>query len=69
MAKRGALMTGRYAHAQQFRRCNRELKFVRTRPGRLIRDIGRKTEGNAALRKVFAVPLSKAMQIRQQRQN
>jgi IS5 family transposase len=69
VAKRAALMVGRYAHAKQFRRCNRALKLLRIRLGRLIRDIGRKTEGNAALRKVFAAPLSKAMQIRSQRQN
>jgi IS5 family transposase len=69
VAKRAALMVGRYAHAKQFRRCNRALKLLRTRLGRLIRDIRRKTEGDARLREVFAVPLSKAMQIRQQRQN
>jgi IS5 family transposase len=60
VAKRAALMVGRYAHAKQFRRCNRALKLLRTRLGRLIRDIGRKTERNAALRKVFAGPLVRA---------
>ena len=68
VAKRAALMAGRYAHAKQFKRCNRELRFLRTRLGRLIRDIRRKIEGDEALREVFAVPLSKAMQIRRQRQ-
>jgi len=38
-------MAGRYAHAKQFKRHNRELKFLRTRLGRMIRDIRRKTEG------------------------
>jgi len=69
VAKRAALMTGRYAHAKQFRRANRELRFLRTRLGRLIRDIGRKIDGDAALEEVFAVPLGKAMRIRHQRQN
>jgi len=69
VAKRAAVMAGRYAHAKQFKRCNRELRFLRTRLGRLIRDIRRKTEGDAALEEAFAVPLSKAMQIRHQRQN
>ena len=69
VAKRAALMAGRYAHAKQFKRCNRELKFLRTRLGRLIRDIRRKTADEEKLREVFAVPLSKAMQIRRQRQN
>ncbi len=69
VAKRAALMAGRYAHAKQFKRCNRELKFLRTRLGRLIRDIRRKTDGDEALEEVFAGPLGKAMRIRHQRQN
>jgi IS5 family transposase len=56
LAKRAALMAGRYAHAKQFKRAGRELKFLRTRLGRLIRDIGRKIEGNAVLREALAVP-------------
>ena len=35
VAKRAALMAGRYAHAKQFKRHNRQLKFLRTRLGRL----------------------------------
>ena len=68
VAKIAAIKAGRYAHAKQFRRHNRELRFLRTRLGRLIRDIRRKTEDNTALREVFAVPLSRARQIRSQRQ-
>ncbi len=68
VAKRAALMAGRYAHAKQFKRCNRELRFLRTRLGRLIRDIRRKIDGDQTLEEVFAVPLGKAMQIRRQRQ-
>ena len=68
VAKRAVLMAGRYAHAKQFKRCNRELRFLRTRLGRLIRDIGRKIDGVARLQEIFAVPLSKAMRIRRQRQ-
>jgi IS5 family transposase len=68
VAKRAALMAGRYAHAKQFKRYNRALKFLRTRLGRVIRDIERKTEGDAALREVFAIPLSRARQVRTQRQ-
>jgi IS5 family transposase len=40
---------GRYTHAHQFNRARRELKFLRTRLGRIIRDIRRKIEGNTAL--------------------
>ena len=69
VGKRAALMAGRYAHAKQFKRRNRELRFLRTRLGRLIRDIGRKTDGDDALEQVFARPLAKASQIRHQRPN
>jgi IS5 family transposase len=68
VAKRAALMAGRYTHAHQFKRANRELKFLRTRLGRLIRDITRKTRSNAGLREAFEAPLRKAMRIRDQRQ-
>jgi len=49
VAKRAAMMAGRYAHAKQFKRHNRRLKFLRTRLGRLIRDIGRKIDGDEAI--------------------
>ncbi len=68
LAKRAAMMAGRYAHAKQFKRMGRELKFLRTRLGRLIRDIERKIEGDRALEEVFATPLVKARQIRGQKQ-
>jgi IS5 family transposase len=42
VAKRAAIMVGRYTHAHQFKRARRELKFLRTRLGRIIRDIRRK---------------------------
>ena len=68
VGKRAALMAGRYAHAKQFKRSKRELRFLRIRLGRLIRDIRRKIESTDKLEQVFAVPLNKAMRIRQQRQ-
>jgi IS5 family transposase len=36
----------RYAHAKQFKRANRALRKLRTYLGRVIRDIGRKCDGN-----------------------
>lgn len=54
VAKRAAIMVGRYIHAHQFKRANRELRFLRKRLGRLIRDIGRKTTGDEALTARFA---------------
>src|SRR3989304_819871 len=49
VAKRAAMMAGRYAHAKQFKRHHREMRFLRTRLGRLIRDIRRKITGQADL--------------------
>ncbi len=68
VARHAAMMAGRYAHAKQFKRMNKQIKFLRTRLGRLIRDIRRKTESDERLREIFALPLSKAMQIRSQKQ-
>ena len=53
VAKRAAIMVGRYTHAHQFKRARRELKFLRTRLGRVIRDIRRKIDGDAALEARF----------------
>jgi IS5 family transposase len=62
------MMAGRYAHAKQFKRYHRELRILRTRLGRLIRDIRRKIAGQANLEAVFEWPLTKANQIRSQQQ-
>ncbi len=68
VAKRAAVMAGRYAHAKQFKRHRRELRFLRTRLGRLVRDIRRKTADDEGLREAFAIPLSRADQVRRQEQ-
>src|SRR5215510_7700369 len=68
LAKRAALMAGRYAHAKQFKRHTREIRFLRTRLGRLIRDIRRKIANDRRLRSVFAHPLLRAEIVRGQRQ-
>ena len=68
VAKRAAVMAGRYAHAKQFNRQRRAVRFLRSRLGRLIRDIRRKIKGDEALEEVFAIPLSRADQVRRQRQ-
>jgi IS5 family transposase len=64
VAKRAAIMVGRYTHAHQFRRARRALKFLRTRLGRVIRDIRRKTADNAALAERFAELLGLAVRVR-----
>ena len=68
VAKQAAMMAGRYAHAKQFNRHQRQLRLLRTRLGRLIRDIRRKIAGNADLEAAFTWPLSRADQIRSQQQ-
>jgi len=57
-----------YAHAKQFKRHRRQLRTLRSRLGRIIRDIRRKVEGQDALEEAFALPLSRATQIRSQQQ-
>lgn len=42
VAKYAAIKASRYAHAKQFRRMRRQLRFLKTRLGRLLRDLGRK---------------------------
>ena len=61
------MMAGSYAHAKQFKRMNRQIKFLRTRLGRIIRDIGRKIDGDEDLWGIFAVALSRAAQSRGQK--
>ncbi len=68
LAKRAAIMVGRYSHAHQFKRARRALKFLRTRLGRLIRDIERKIAGDPALEGRFDPLLRLARQVRLQDQ-
>ena len=69
VGKHALIAYQRYAHAKQFKRANRALRSVRTYLGRVFRDIIRKTKGDAALRAIFAEPLSLAFRVRHQRQN
>src|SRR4051795_1276159 len=68
IAKTAAMMAGRYAHAKQFKRHQRQLRILRSRLGRIIRDIHRKIEGQTVLENAFALPLGRASQIRSQQQ-
>ena len=60
LAKRAAMMAGRYAHAKQFKRHRRQLRFLRSRLGRIIRDIRRKIAGQADIEAGFEWPLARA---------
>src|SRR5262249_27105128 len=63
-ATRAVWRAGVYPHPKNSTRPRRQLRILRTRLGRLIRDIRRKIAGNAELEAVFAWPLSRADQIR-----
>jgi len=69
VAKRAAIMIGRYIHAHQFKRARRALRFLRARLGRVIRDIRRKTEGDAPLEVRFRSLLDLAVKVRLQDQH
>jgi IS5 family transposase len=60
VAKRALMLSGRYRHAKQLKRARREEKFIRTRLGRVIRDIGRQLNEREELRPYFSEALSKA---------
>jgi len=67
VAQRAAMMAGRYAHAKQFNRHRRQLRLLRIRLGRLIRDIRRKIAGRP-IEAAFEAALARAVQIRSQQQ-
>src|SRR3954463_10142063 len=68
IAKRSAMMASRYAHAKQFKRHQRQLRILRSRLGRIIRDIHRKIARRRELAAVFEAPLARAAQSRSQQQ-
>ena len=59
---------GPLAHAKQFKLHQRQLRILRSRLGRIIRDIRRKIEGQPVLEDAFALPVGRATQIRSQQQ-
>ena len=68
VAKHALIWVDRYLHAHQFKRAHRELRFLRARLGRVIRDVRRKIHGDAALEERFDPLLSLASWVRQQTQ-
>jgi IS5 family transposase len=66
VAKRAAIMVGRYSHAHQFKRAGKALKFLRTRLGRVIRDIVRQIDGKPELQARFAHLLDLTTKVRLQ---
>lgn len=69
VVKRAAIKSGRYRHAKQMKRAKREEQFIRTRLGRVIRDISRKMQGNEALKDIFVGDLLKAFTLQKQQRH
>lgn len=65
-AKWAARRAANLLHRGRRQAGQRELKWLRTRLGRVIRDIGRKIADDTALRNLFAEPLARAETIRTQ---
>jgi IS5 family transposase len=55
------MMAGRYGHAKQFNRHRPQLRILRSRLGRLIRDIGRKIAGHEQIDAAFASAASSSI--------
>src|SRR5215212_1918401 len=68
VGKRALIQYQRYAHAKQFKRANKALRRLRTILGRVIRDVTRKITGSEGLESAFALPLSLARRVKDQRQ-
>jgi len=68
VGKRALIQYQRYAHAKQFKRANKRLRRLRTMLGCVIRDVTRKIAARPELTEVFALPLSLARRVRDQRQ-
>jgi IS5 family transposase len=69
-AKTYALMAGRYAHAKQFKRMRMMNKKLKSRLGRIVRDIERQLpKNNLLLQQVFNLELAQAKQLINQQQN
>jgi IS5 family transposase len=66
LGKQTLIMQQRYAHARQFGRAKKALRKLRTYLGCVIRDIGRKIEGDPRHEDKFAWLLSLARRVRQQ---
>ncbi len=68
VVQKASIKVGRYIHAKQMRRARKELKFMRVRLGRLIRDVERKVKNvTQELPRDFYDILRKAKQIHKQK--
>ena len=68
VGKRLRIPDQRSAHAKPFKRGNKALRRLRTRLGRVIRDVARKIAMGPDLAEAFAGPLALARRVKDQRQ-
>lgn len=66
VGKLALIKSQRYAHARQFKRQRREVRFLRTRLGRLMRDLKRKTADQPELAKLISGELENAGKVHAQ---
>ena len=67
VSKTALVMSGRYFHARQTKRANKEIRHLKTWLGRVIRDISRKIAGCKALEEYFDEALSLAVRLYNQK--
>ena len=60
VGKRALYQVGRYTHARQMKRAAKQIRKLKTYLGRVLRDIQRKTEGDADKQKAFREALALA---------
>jgi IS5 family transposase len=67
LAKKKLLMSGRYAHAKQYKRMKKATGSLRTYLGRIIRDVQRKTINNPDIATKFSALLDMAIRLKEQK--
>lgn len=69
LSKNALFMQGRYRHARQGKRANKQVRKLKTYLGRVLRDIERKVSGNTELQDRFSPLFENAHRLLQQQRN
>lgn len=69
LSKNALFMQGRYRHARQGKRANKQVRKLKTYLGRVLRDIERKVSGNPELQDSFAPLFGNAHRLLQQKRD
>ena len=68
-SKKSLMMQGRYSHARQMKRAQKEIRSLKVYLGRVVRDIERKIKGHSNLESLFSEPLNLARRILSQQRH